>query len=89
MIDAASDAIARIPVASQSYRIERADLIDRDPQAPAEQHGEAQANRESDDGDREAFAKASAPCEMRRRSHHGHPAPFASTAAALGSATRA
>ena len=46
MIDAAIDAIARIPVAAPT------DLIDRDPQAPAEQHGEAQPNRESDDGDR-------------------------------------
>ena len=43
MIDAAIDEIARIPGGgSQRHRIERADLIDRCTQSPAEQHGEAQ-----------------------------------------------
>ena len=39
----------------QSHRIERANLVDRDPQAPAEERGEAQPTRESDDGAREAL----------------------------------
>src|SRR5262245_36700068 len=58
---------------SQGYRIERAELIERNPQAPAEQHGETQTNRESDGGDREAFAKDEAQhVGGRRADRHPH-----------------
>ena len=74
MIDAASDEIARIPVAASGvHRIQRADLIDRYTQSPAEQHGEAQANRESEQWWSTGFSPTQTRGSARRRATRQSP----------------